>query len=349
MHVALGLLGSEGVQRLLEAQHVQRGDAQDLGLAALEQGRAVHPGQDADLGAQRPDVARPAAVHADLVAEHAVAHLGLGDRAERGADLLLAALELRADGLDDLGLDAVQGLLAVRLLDDLQRLDELALGGLGDGGVDVVLVVQEDRELLHGLRGDLGQLALRAAELADGRLGGLEAAGDDLLGRLRRTGRDQSQRVRGGLGLDHHDRDLTVGQRATGDDHVEGGAGQLVEGGEVDPLALDVRDAGRADRAAERQARELGRHRGAVHGDDIVGVLRVEREDGLDDLDLVAQALGERRAQRPVDQAAGEDRVLAGAALAAEERAGDAADGVHPLLDVDRQREEVEVVLRRLA
>ena len=37
-----------------------------------------------------------------------------------------------------------------------------------------------------------------------------------------------------------------------------------------------------------------------------------------------------------------------GTALAAEERAGDAARGVHPLLDVDRQREEVEVLLRVL-
>ena len=37
------------------------------------------------------------------------------------------------------------------------------------------------------------------------------------------------------------------------------------------------------------------------------------------------------------------------AALAAEERAGDPARGVHPLLDVDREREEVEVVLRVLA
>src|SRR3712207_7216156 len=37
-----------------------------------------------------------------------------------------------------------------------------------------------------------------------------------------------------------------------------------------------------------------------------------------------------------------------GPALAAEERAGDPARGVHPLLDVDREREEVEVVLRLL-
>jgi hypothetical protein len=70
---------------------------------------------------------------------------------------------------------------------------------------------------------------------------------------------------------------------------------------------------------------------------------------GDDDLDLVAQALLEGRAQRAVDQAAREDRVLARAAFTAEERAGDPTSGVHPLLDVNRQREEVEVVLGLLA
>ena len=81
----------------------------------------------------------------------------------------------------------------------------------------------------------------------------------------------------------------------------------------------------------------------------VVEVVGVERHDGGDDLDLVAQALDERRAQRPVDQAAGEDGVLGGTALTAEERAGDLARGVHPLLDVHRQREEVEVLLGVLA
>ena len=103
-----------------------------------------------------------------------------------------------------------------------------------------------------------------------------------------------------------------------------------------------------ADRAGERQAGQLGGHRGRVDRDHVVEVVRVERHDGLDDLDLVAQALDERRAQRAVDQPAGEDRVLARPALAAEERAGDPARRVHPLLDVHRQREEVEVLLRVL-
>ena len=120
-------------------------------------------------------------------------------------------------------------------------------------------------------------------------------------------------------------------------------------GRERDPLALDERDAHAADRAGERQAGELGGHRRGVDREHVVGLVGVERQHGDDDLDLVAQALLEGRAQRAVDQAAGEDRILTGTTLAAEERAGDLAHGVHPLLDVDRQREEVELVLGLLA
>ena len=51
--------------------------------------------------------------------------------------------------------------------------------------------------------------------------------------------------------------------------------------------------------------------------------------------------VGEGRAQGPVDQAAGQDGLVRGLALPAEERAGDLAGGVGPLLDVDGEREEV--------
>ena len=73
VHVALGALGGERVELLLHPEHVQRGDAQDLGLAALEQRRAVHPRDDVDLGGQRPDVGQAAAVDAELVAEDPLA------------------------------------------------------------------------------------------------------------------------------------------------------------------------------------------------------------------------------------------------------------------------------------
>jgi hypothetical protein len=78
-------------------------------------------------------------------------------------------------------------------------------------------------------------------------------------------------------------------------------------------------------------------------------VVGVQREDADDDLDLVAQTLLEGRAQRPVDEAAGEDGLGRGATLAAEERPRDLADRVHALFDVHGQREEVELVLGLLA
>ena len=69
-------------------------------------------------------------------------------------------------------------------------------------------------------------------------------------------------------------------------------------------------------------------------------VLHVGTHDGSDHVDLVAEALGEHRPQRAVDEPTGQDRRLGCTTLAAEERAGDLAGGVHPLLDVNGQREE---------
>ena len=85
------------------------------------------------------------------------------------------------------------------------------------------------------------------------------------------------------------------------------------------------------------------RRGGAVHGEDVVGVDVVDRHRDRDQLGLVVPALGEERADRPVDHARGQRRLLAGFALATEERAGDLARGVHPLLDVDGEGKEVHV------
>ncbi len=136
---------------------------------------------------------------------------------------------------------------------------------------------------------------------------------------------------------------------AAGDGEVEDGVLELLELRERDPLAVDEGEADAADRAAERQAGDLGRRGRGVDREGVVELARGDRQDGDDDLDLVAEAVDERRAQRPVDQAADEDRLGGGTALTTEERAGDLAGGVGALLDVDRQREEVEVVLRVLA
>ena len=62
-----------------------------------------------------------------------------------------------------------------------------------------------------------------------------------------------------------------------------------------DELAVDQAHPDRADRAVERDAGQAQRGRGAVHGEHVGIVLVVAGDDQADDLDLVAEALGEQR------------------------------------------------------
>ena len=77
-------------------------------------------------------------------------------------------------------------------------------------------------------------------------------------------------------------------------------------------------------------------------------VLAVIAEHLGDHVDLVVEALGEQRADRPVDQAAGQRLLLGGAALALEEAARDAPGGREFFLIVDGEREEILPFLDRL-
>ncbi len=107
-------------------------------------------------------------------------------------------------------------------------------------------------------------------------------------------------------------------------------------------------DAGGADRAHEGDARERQRGGGRDHRQDVGVVLEVVRQHGHDHLRVVAVALGEQRADRPVDQA-GDQRLLLGrASLALEIAAGDAAGREGLFLIVDGERKEVLAGLRRL-
>ena len=184
------------------------------------------------------------------------------------------------------------------------------------GGLDLDL-------LLAGL---LLQLLHRRAELLDLAVGDVERVEDLLLGDAV------------GAGLDHQDR--LVG---AGDDQVEVELGVVLLGGVDDEVAVELADPHRADVGGDGDRGDRQRRGGAVHREDVVGVDVVNRHRDRDQLGLVVPALGEERADRPVDHARGQRRLLAGATLAAEERAGDLARGVHPLLDVDGEGKEVHV------
>ena len=117
---------------------------------------------------------------------------------------------------------------------------------------------------------------------------------------------------------------------------------ELAVGRVDDELAADAADADGADRARERDLADRQRGRRGDRAEDVGLVLLVGREDRDDDLDVVLVALGEERADRAVGQAGGQGGRLGRARLALDEAARDLARGVHALLELDRQREEVE-------
>src|SRR5205814_10719513 len=65
-------------------------------------------------------------------------------------------------------------------------------------------------------------------------------------------------------------------------------------------------------------------------------VFTVGGEGGSDDLDVLAEALGEKWAQGSIGEAHREGAIGAGAAFAARESAGDLAEGAAALFGIDR-------------
>ena len=193
-----------------------------------------------------------------------------------------------------------------------------------------------------GLDELVAELLLQLDRRVDPLLRCFEALGDELLGHLRGALFVELPRAFGATGLDHHDRDVAVVELTAGNDDLERGLVTLLERGVRDPLTVVVGQADRTDRAVERDARDGERGRRAVDRRDVVRVLEVDTENGGDDLNLVAEVGRERRAQRPVGEATGENGELARTTFTPEERTGDLARGVRPLFDVDRQREEVD-------
>ena len=357
VHVALGLFRPQRVDLLGHLDHVESGDAHDLGLPAFEQRATVRPRDDRHLGAQRADIGDAPAIDPEMVGQDALAHQFLGQRPIGGADLLLASGESLAEASEHIDLDLIRAIVALGFSGDLQSLGQVVAASRDHGRIDVVGVIGEQRVVGDRFGGLGRQLLLRVAQRGDERLGYLKALGHNGFGGRRGAAGDQLDHPVGGFSLDHHDRD--VGRvpgagLAPRDDHVEHGTLELLDSRERHPLATagrprDERDANAADGAGERQAGDLGRRRCGIDGEHVVQVVGIEAEDRDNDLDLVAQAGDERRSQWPVDQPTGEDRVGGGAALAAEEGAGNPARGIHPLLDINGQREEVKVLFGGLA
>ena len=133
-----------------------------------------------------------------------------------------------------------------------------------------------------------------------------------------------------------------------GDDEIELALRHLVDLRIEHVLVVDEADAGGADRAHERRARQRQRRGSRDHRQDVGIVLQVVRQHGHDDLGVAAPAVGEQRTDRPVDQPGNQRFLFGRPRLALEIAARNAAGGVVFFLVVAGQRQEVDAFLRLL-
>ena len=355
--VALGLDRVQGVQLLLHLEHVQGGDTHDLGFAALEESGTVNAGQDFNLSGELADVGQAAAVDTDLLGEDALANHVLGQGSECYGDLVGALFEFltfAGESFHELFLQLSCRCFAFLLASDGVHLCQAVCCECLNCCVDVLTVAAEEGQFQGGLACASHQVSLRLAQCCDEGLSCFQALCDNLFGGgSLAVFLDELPGVVGCFCLNHHDGDVfgtvSLGDDTTCNSHVEHSVFQLGVLGEADPLAVDQCHAHATDGAVERRTGQGGRCGRSVDCEGVVDFVRLVGQDGHNDLNLVADALGEGGAQRAVNQACSQDCLGAGAAFAAEVRCGNLAACVHALFHVHGQREEVEALTGRLA
>ena len=318
MDIPLGILGVDGVDLLGGGQGVQGADGKHLGLTAGEQAGAVDSGQHADFGVQGTDFVHALALEQPLL-DDLLLHLVQAD-----LDVGVEVFVLFAELLLEVQTGGGQALLPDVLVGGVQSVLDL----IQAVGHQIVQQLVVDGGLLEGELGlaDLGHDGVdELDDLHVGLVGDPDALVDDVLGGFL------------GLGLDH-DHLLEGG----GDAHETVGGVPLVGGGVDDILAVQMGDVGGGHGAVPGNV-GAGNGDGSAQGrHDLHGVIVVVGKNGAGHDGVVAQLLVKEGTHGTVDDAAVQDAPLGGLALPAVKGAGDAAHGIHTLLELDGQGEVVD-------
>ncbi len=136
------------------------------------------------------------------------------------------------------------------------------------------------------------------------------------------------------------------GRFGTGNHQIQFAGLQLFLGWVQYVLVVDVTHASGADWAIERNTGQRQRGGCADHRDDIRVNLRVNGNNGRDNLNFVNEAFREQRTNRAVNQTRDQGFAFAWTAFTTEEATRDFTGSVGTLLVVNSQREEVLARLR---
>ena len=329
-HEAIAVLALQRVDDLLVARGAERRGHQRLGLAAREQRRAVRARQQAGAYRDRAHGARIAAVDARLAVQDLAAH---DLRFQREADFLdrvgvRAAFRADPDFGEYALPDVVDRLGAGLLLLDLECRAQIALGEFRDA---------RDQRLVLGRRRPVPRGAPASSTIS--LIAWITAC-------ICWWPNTTAPSITSSGSSFASDSTISTACSVPATTRSSCEVFSSVAVGFSTYWPLTIADARGADRAVERNAGDRERGRGADHRRNVGIDLVVRRHDGRDDLHFVVEAVGKQRADRAVDQPAGQNLLLGGPAFAPEKAAGNLAGGVGAFLVIDGQRQEILARLR---
>ena len=133
-----------------------------------------------------------------------------------------------------------------------------------------------------------------------------------------------------------------------GNSQIQLGNSCLLHGGVDDKLTINQAYTHTGDGAFEGNIRNGQSAGSAYHSRHIRCVVRIYGNCGSNDLNVVVIALREHGANRTVNQAAGQNSLLAGTTLTFNKTTGDLAHSVHLFFKINSQREKVNALTRGL-
>src|SRR5690606_19524124 len=119
-----------------------------------------------------------------------------------------------------------------------------------------------------------------------------------------------------------------------GDNQMHVAFFHLLDGGIDHKLPVHPSDNHSADGAIKGNVGNGKGGGGAEHGRNLGRTVLIDGKNRRDHLHFIPESLREQRADRAVNQTAGENRLFAGTAFPLDESAGNLPDGVQPLLIV---------------
>ena len=289
MHIALLIAGLQGVEPLRIAGRAQRGNRQDMCLAAHKETRTVHARHTAYLHADRANLRRGAAVGAYALFENAAARGLFEHRLKRIADIIGrcgAGCHAFGKGCLHIAANSIEPFVQ-------RHLAQAGFEQFGDA-----LLGQPRHFLGHfGRRQEEGDFRLRLAKFG---LHGDNQIDYRLVGFMGQPQRLEHHVFGQFVGAGFHHQDIVA---RAGCHQVEAAVQHLVGRGIDDKLAVHKADRRGRNRAAPGDVADRERRRSSDDGQRIHQVLAVSGQRRDDHLCLIAHALGEERAQRAIHQA----------------------------------------------